>query len=253
MFAPARRRARVAVLDDGTADGALAAHEIAAAIARGWAGYRVVAAQGDPAASDCRAKPYAAVVRVTVTPLGADGRDVGRGAARLRRLERRSMARARCGARAPRSTRCSACASGRASIRRWRPRCSSAGSRSIRRRRAPTYFYVLFKPVDGYMRALVRPGGPAYAAGLRTGDVIDKLDGRFWWEYGTYQTQLRAYDGKPHDFDVERGARRRPARSRAARRRVRGLNAPRILLVFCVRRTARAGERLARAPSGAPS
>jgi hypothetical protein len=51
----------------------------------------------------------------------------------------------------------------------------------------------------------VRPGGPAYAAGLRTGDVVDKLDGRFWWEYGTYQTQLRAYDGKPHDFDVQRG------------------------------------------------
>ena len=25
----------------------------------------------------------------------------------------------------------------------------------------PTYFYVLFKPSDGYMRALVRPGGPA--------------------------------------------------------------------------------------------
>ena len=69
----------------------------------------------------------------------------------------------------------------------------------------PTFFYVLFKPTDGYMRALVRPGGPAYAAGLRTGDVIDKLDGKFWWEYGTYQTQLRAYDGQPHDFDVERG------------------------------------------------
>ena len=55
------------------------------------------------------------------------------------------------------------------------------------------------------MRALVRPGGPAYAAGLRTGDVIDKLDGKFWWEYGTYQTELRAYDGLPHAFDVERG------------------------------------------------
>ncbi len=55
------------------------------------------------------------------------------------------------------------------------------------------------------MRALVRPGGPAWTAGLRTGDVIDKLDGKFWWEYGTYQTQLRAYDGKPHTFEVERG------------------------------------------------
>jgi hypothetical protein len=71
----------------------------------------------------------------------------------------------------------------------------------------PTYFYTLFKTNDGYMRALVRPGGPAWASGLRTGDIVDKVDGRFWWEYGTYQTQLRAYDGKPHTFDVTRGDR----------------------------------------------
>jgi hypothetical protein len=51
----------------------------------------------------------------------------------------------------------------------------------------------------------VRAGGPAWQAGLRTGDVIDKLDDRFWWEYGTYQTQQRAFDGRPHSFDVERG------------------------------------------------
>ncbi len=41
---------------------------------------------------------------------------------------------------------------------------------------------------------------------MRTNDIIDKLDGKFWWEYGTYQTQLRAYDGKPHTFDITRGA-----------------------------------------------
>jgi predicted metalloprotease with PDZ domain len=69
----------------------------------------------------------------------------------------------------------------------------------------PTYFFVLYKPADGYLRALVRAGGPAYEAGLRTGDVVDKIDGRFWWEYGTYQSQMRAYDGKPHSFDVQRG------------------------------------------------
>ncbi|MGB8520037.1 MAG: hypothetical protein WCD38_07705, partial [Candidatus Tumulicola sp.] len=69
----------------------------------------------------------------------------------------------------------------------------------------PTYFYALFKTVDGRMRAYVRAGGPAYAAGLRTGDVVDKLDGKYWWEYGTYQTQQRAYDGKPHSFEIERG------------------------------------------------
>ena len=72
---------------------------------------------------------------------------------------------------------------------------------------APTYFYALFKTSDGYMRVLARPGGPAWDAGLRTGDIVDKVDGRYWWEYGTYQTQLRAYDGKPHAFDVTRGDR----------------------------------------------
>jgi predicted metalloprotease with PDZ domain len=68
----------------------------------------------------------------------------------------------------------------------------------------PTYFYTLFKTNDGYMRALVRPGGPAWIAGLRTGDVVDKVDGHYWWEYGTYQTQQRAYDGMPHTFEVTR-------------------------------------------------
>jgi hypothetical protein len=70
----------------------------------------------------------------------------------------------------------------------------------------PAYYFTLFKTVDGNMRAYVRAGGPAYDAGLRTGDVIDKVDGRFWWEYGTYQTQARAYDGKPHRFEVHRGS-----------------------------------------------
>jgi Na+/H+ antiporter NhaC len=68
----------------------------------------------------------------------------------------------------------------------------------------PTYFYTLFKTNDGEMRAFVRPGGPAYASGLRTGDVVVKLDGKFWWEYGTFQTQRRAYDGQPHVFEVTR-------------------------------------------------
>jgi S1-C subfamily serine protease len=71
---------------------------------------------------------------------------------------------------------------------------------------APTYFFTLFKTNDGIMHALVRPGGPAWIAGLRSGDVVDKVDGKFWWEYGTYQTQLRAYDGKPHTFEITRGA-----------------------------------------------
>jgi hypothetical protein len=40
---------------------------------------------------------------------------------------------------------------------------------------------------------------------LRTDDVVVKLDGKFWWEYGTFQTQRRAYDGQPHVFEVTRG------------------------------------------------
>ncbi len=69
----------------------------------------------------------------------------------------------------------------------------------------PSYYYAMFKTVDGNMRVYVRAGGPAYDAGLRTNDVIDKLDGKYWWEYGTFQTQARAYDGKPHSFEVHRG------------------------------------------------
>ena len=72
---------------------------------------------------------------------------------------------------------------------------------------AKSYFYSLFKTTDGQMRAYVRPGGGAYAAGLRTNDIVEKLDGRYWWEYGTFQTQSRAYDGKPHAFVVKRGER----------------------------------------------
>jgi hypothetical protein len=68
----------------------------------------------------------------------------------------------------------------------------------------PTYLYTLFKTSDGNMRVFARPGGPAWDAGLRTNDVVQKIDGRWWWEYGTYQAQQRAYDGSPHAFDVKR-------------------------------------------------
>jgi hypothetical protein len=70
---------------------------------------------------------------------------------------------------------------------------------------APTYFYALFKTVDGNMRVYVRAGGPAYDDGLRTNDVVLKIDGRSWWDYGTYPSEEKAYDGKPHSFVVERG------------------------------------------------
>jgi len=204
LFAPAEAARAVAVLDDGTRDGALAAHEVRAEIARGWPGYRVVEGSGDPAAADCRAKAYAATMRLAVTPLGRDGRDVG--------LELTDCAGWSVDQWHAQGEPRQAALGALFRLRAWMHERPSLATEVFERGLAfdpaaaqPTYFYVLFKPADGYMRALVRPGGPAWSAGLRTGDVIDKLDGRFWWEYGTYQTQLRAYDGKPHTFDVERG------------------------------------------------
>jgi hypothetical protein len=204
LYAPASSARTIAVIDDGTPDGARAAHEVAEAVARGWQGYRVVAAPNDPAASDCRAKPYAAVMKLRVTPLGRDGRDIG-----LELLDCAGWSVDEW--HAQKEVRAAAL-DALFRVRVWSREHPALATEVFERGLAfdpsspsPTYFYVLFKPPDGYMRALVRPGGPAYEAGLRTGDVIDKLDGRFWWEYGTYQTQLRAYDGKPHDFDVERG------------------------------------------------
>jgi hypothetical protein len=204
LFAPPSAARAVTVLDDGTPEGARAAREVAENVARGWPGFRVVAAQGDPSASDCTGKPYAAALKLSVTPLGDDGHDVG-----LELFDCAGWSVEQWHAQEPVRQ---AALDVLFRLRAWTREHPALAAEVFERGLAfdpsaprPTYFYVLFKPSDGYMRAFVRPGGPAYAAGLRTGDVIDKLDGKFWWEYGTYQTELRAYDGLPHDFDVERG------------------------------------------------
>ncbi|MEA2719091.1 MAG: hypothetical protein QOJ39_955, partial [Candidatus Eremiobacteraeota bacterium] len=204
LFAPPSSARIIAVGDDGTPEGARAAHEVSETIARGWPGYRVVAMRDDPAATDCRSKPYAAALKVSTTPLGSEGRDVG--------LELFDCAGWSVSEWHAQGAVREAALDALFRLRVWSREHPALAAEVFERGLAfdpadprPTFFYVLFKPADGYMRAIVRPGGPAYAAGLRTGDVIDKLDGRFWWEYGTYQTQLRAYDGKPHDFDIERG------------------------------------------------
>jgi len=57
---------------------------------------------------------------------------------------------------------------------------------SIHRSAADVFLHAL-QNERRIMRALVRAGGPAWIAGLRTGDIVDKVDGRYWWEYGTYQ------------------------------------------------------------------
>jgi S1-C subfamily serine protease len=162
-----------------------------------------VQAQSDPGASDCGAKPYAAVTRVSVERDG-NVRDIG-----LELLDCAGWSVDQWHAQGNDIPRLALDVLFR--LRLWMHDHPELSANLFGRGLAydssegPTYFYVLFKPSDGYMRAIVRPGGPAYVAGLRTGDVIDKLDDRFWWEYGTYQTQLRAYDGKPHTYDVERG------------------------------------------------
>jgi len=58
----------------------------------------------------------------------------------------------------------------------------------------------LVKTADGQLRAVVRAGGPAYVAGLRTNEPVIMIDGRDWWEYGTYQSQQRVHDGNPHVY-----------------------------------------------------
>jgi hypothetical protein len=189
----------------GASDGAaqLAAREVLDAIQRGWPSYRALALTGDPAASDCRTKPYAAVMVVTVTPV-RETHDVG--------LELRDCAGWRVDQWHEQGNDVQALALGALMrVQVWMREKPLLAANVFERGLAyepsqgPTYFYVLYKPADGYMRAIVRPGGPAWVAGLRTGDIVDTVDGKHWWEYGTYQTQLKAYDGKPHDFGIYRG------------------------------------------------
>ena len=205
LYAPAAAMRTIAVGSDGTPEGRRAAHAIVESIARGWTGYRAFAREIDPSATDCAQKDYAAFVHVAVTAQGTE-RDVAleladcagwnvdqwheAGAGDVRALALADLFR----------------------IRVWQREHPAESELLFARGLAydpaaakPTYFYSLFKTTDGYMRTIARPGGPAYAAGMRSNEIVDKIDNRFWWEYGTYQSQLRAYDGKPHSFDVQRG------------------------------------------------
>ncbi len=202
LTAPAAAQETIGVLAADPNAGA-AADEVLQAIAHGWRTYRPVSVDADPSQGPCTSKPYAAVVRVSVERNG-DERDIG-----LELLDCGGWPVDQWHAQGNDIRRLALDVLFR--MRLWmhdRPElAANVFGRGLAYDPAdgPTYFYTLFKPSDGYMRALVRPGGPAYIAGLRTGDVIDKLDGRYWWEYGTYQTEQRAYDGKPHSFDVEHG------------------------------------------------
>jgi hypothetical protein len=212
MEAPRSAAYRVAVGDDATPLGRAAADAVVSAL-RADAALRPFRFTGDPNAADCVRKPYAAYVRTETSTFALiEGTDLDVGlvledcggwivgewhdheiVAQPNDAEARLLARQG----AQRLLAWAACAPARSTTLFARGVAFAPGDPA-------TYFYSLFKSDDGNMRAYVRAGGPAYAAGLRTGDVIETLDGEAWWEYGTYQTQLRAYDGKPHSFEIVR-------------------------------------------------
>ncbi|MBV8530039.1 MAG: hypothetical protein JO104_01875 [Candidatus Eremiobacteraeota bacterium] len=214
FYAPASARDRIGVDDDGTTLGDAAADETARALVTPWQTLRV---REDPNASDCSHKRYAAYVYVTTSTFAlTEGMDLDVGL----RLED-------CGgwvvdewhdhqvfAHPPSADDARALAEqGAFRLRGWtlaqsmRSRNLFALGVAARTGDPPAYFYAFFKTADGNLRAYVRGGGPAYAAALRSGDVIETIDGAPWWQLGTYQSERLAYDGKPHTFEISRNGR----------------------------------------------
>jgi hypothetical protein len=215
FYPPSSSRDRIAVDDDGTEMGRVGADVVAAELTGGaWTAMRV---HDDPNLSDCSAKRYAAYLRVVSSIFAlASGDDLDIGL----RLED-------CGGwiveewhdhavispHALDDAARALASQGVARLRAWAlsdPVRSSnlfAIGAAMRPGDRPAYFYSFFRTIDGNMRVYVRGGGPAYVAGLRSGDVIEKIDGQAWWFYGTYPAQELAYDGKPHIFEVLQGGR----------------------------------------------
>ncbi|GAC1444112.1 MAG: hypothetical protein NVSMB59_10100 [Vulcanimicrobiaceae bacterium] len=201
LLAPIASARTIAVVASGGGDADAAANEVRHQIGRGWPGFSAIDAAGDPTASDCRSKPYVARIDVSVSAydVGIDIGDCAGWPVDQFFVTRTSDVRRDALAALFR-------------FRAWMVEHPALASSLVETGLAydtnapkPTYFYTLFKGTDGQMRAYVRPGGPAYDAGLRSNDIVVKLDGKFWWEYGTFQTQKRAYDGLPHVFDIARG------------------------------------------------
>lgn len=176
---------------------------------------RAIEISGDPSSSDCSQKPYAAVAQIETTAIeGSAGWSFDAGLVLLDCAgwnvdewhEQLSLDHPPTSADAEKLG-----INLLLRLRTWmyaKPVLADtlfSKGLAYRPHAAPTYFYTLFKTSDGEMRAFVRPGGPAYEAGMRTNDIVEKIDGRWWWEYGTYQAEQRAYDGKPHAFELKRG------------------------------------------------
>jgi hypothetical protein len=212
LFVSSRASDRIAVGSDGTADAKSAVGTVLSDFNHN--GMRAFALQTDPNATDCTRKPYAAYVQLISTRFAlVEGTDVDVG---VRLYD--------CGGWVvnewhdhavfahPAASDIGALAEqGAARMRAWGAQHPLRWNHLLVQGMAyaagdpPTYYFSLFKTVDGNLRTYVRAGGPAYVAGMRTNDIVNKLDGEFWWEYGTYQSQMRAYDGKPHTFEVQRG------------------------------------------------
>ncbi|MBV9262832.1 MAG: hypothetical protein JO324_00820 [Candidatus Eremiobacteraeota bacterium] len=211
-YAPAAARSILAVDDDATALGRSAADRVSIELRS--AGWHAIRLHDDPNARDCGQKRYAAHLLVLASTFHLrEGEDVD---VALRLSD--------CGgwivnewhdhevvSPPPRDADAAALAAqGVQRLLEW------ASAEAVRSRNLlllgvaaqagdpPTYFYAFFKTPDGELRAYVRAGGPAYAAGLRSGDVVQTIDGMEWWRLGTYQSQQLAYDGRPHVFGIQR-------------------------------------------------
>ena len=200
LFARVDAEHTVAIATGAGEDSSRDVDEMRAELTRGW-GFRVVDAGPEPSRSDCSAKPFAAIVRIekSESDLTLSLSDCADWPVAQWSVPRSGDSRADVLAAIFR-------------MRSWTVeeplRSNELFTRGLAFRtgdETPTFYYSLFKTSDGRLRAYVRPGGPAYAAGLRTNDVVERIDGREWWQYGTFQSQARAYDGKSHRFDVTRG------------------------------------------------
>jgi H+/gluconate symporter-like permease len=214
FFSSPRAAYHIAVGDDGTPDAASAVRAVVNAL--NAAPLRTFSMNANPNADDCARKPYSAYIRLTSTRFSIlEGTDVDVGVKLLDcggwevvEFHDHAVFREPSPADADELG-----VQGVSRLREWAAANPERWSHLLVQGLAyaagdsPTYYYSLFKTLDGNMRTYVRGGGPAFAAGLRTNDIVNKLDGRYWWEYGTYQTQARAYDGKPHAFEVDRGGR----------------------------------------------
>jgi hypothetical protein len=179
-------------------------------------GPRPIAVSGDPSTSDCSAKPYAAVAQIETTAVqGSAGWSLDAGMLLEDCAgwsvdefhEMQSLSHAPTDADAEKLginllIRLHMWMSSEPVLAHTLFSCGLAYEPNSRK---PAYFYRLFKTSDGNLRAYVRPGGPAYDAGLRTNDIVEKIDDRWWWEYGTYPSERLAFDGRPHNFDLKRG------------------------------------------------